>query len=114
MLKRKPPTDKHQMLPYYLGKYEHIQNNIDFESAKNVLMKEDYKMIVKRRFERIYNMMLDFKSYSKNEDIPENKEIFFILSNLFKQIKSIILSWSDLNQMNYTKMINYSISGLIN
>ena len=64
------------MLPYYVGKYEPKQNNIDFESAKDILMKEDDKMVVKRRFERIYNMMLDFKSYIKYEDIPENKEIF--------------------------------------
>ena len=30
-------------------------------------------MVVKRRFERIYNVM-ECKSYMKNEDIPENKE----------------------------------------
>ena len=76
MLKRKPPHQNHQMLPYYVGKYEPKQNNIDFESAKDNLMKEDDKMVEKRRFERIYNMMLDFKSYIKYEDIPENKEIF--------------------------------------
>ena len=40
-------------------------------------MKEDYKLVVKRRFERIHNMMMDCKSYTKNEDIPENKEIYF-------------------------------------
>ena len=39
-------------------------------------MKEDDEMIVKRRFERKFNMMLDCKSYTKNEDIPEDKEIF--------------------------------------
>ena len=76
MLKRKPPNEKYQMLPHYVGKYEPKQNNIDFESAKDILMKEDDKMVVKRRFERIYNMMLDFISYIKYEDIPENKEIF--------------------------------------
>ena len=38
-------------------------------------MKEDYKMIKQRRFERIRNMM-DYKLYTKNENIPENKEIF--------------------------------------
>ena len=43
------------MFPCYEGKYEPKQNNIDFESAKEVLMKEDDKMVVKRRFERIYN-----------------------------------------------------------
>ena len=75
-LKRKPPNEKHQMLPNYVGNYEPVQNNIDFESAKEILMKEDNKMIVKRRFKRIRNMMLDFKSYIKYEDIPENKEIF--------------------------------------
>ena len=72
------------MLPYYVGNYEPIQNNIDFESAKEILMKEDNKMIVKRRFERIRNMM-DYKSYTKNEDIPENKEIFI---HSFKHVKT--------------------------
>ena len=34
------------MFPYYVGKYEPMQNNIDFESAKKILMKEDNKMVV--------------------------------------------------------------------
>ena len=76
MLKRKPPNQYHQMLPHYENKYDPKQNIIDFQSAKDTLMKEDYKMIVKRRFERIYIMMLDFKSYSNNEYILENKEKF--------------------------------------
>ena len=63
------------MFPCYEGKYEPKQNNIDFESARETLMKEDYEMVVKRRFERIYNMM-ECKSYRINEDISENKEIF--------------------------------------
>ena len=75
MLKRKPPNKNHEMLPYYVGKYEAKQNNINFESAKDVLMKEDYKMIEQRRIERI-NVMITNKSYIKYEDIPENKEIF--------------------------------------
>ena len=37
-------------------------------------MKEDGKMVVKRRFERINNIA--YKSSIKYEDIPENKEIF--------------------------------------
>ena len=74
-LKRKPPNKKHQMLPYYVGKYEPKQNNIDFDSAKNILMKEDYNMIEKRRFERINDMIM-YKSYFKYEDISEKKEIF--------------------------------------
>ena len=85
MLKRKPPNQYHLMFPHYEGKYDPKQNKIDFESAKKVLMKEDYKMIVKRRFERIYNMMLDCKSHTKNEDISENKDIFIYS---FKHVKT--------------------------
>ena len=84
MLKRKPPNQYHQMLPCYEGKYEPKQNNIDFDSAKEILVKEDNKMIAKRRFERIYNMM-GYKSYTKNEGIPENKEIFIYS---FKHVKT--------------------------
>ena len=84
-LKRKPPNQYHQMLPHYVGKYEPKQNNIDFESAKDSLMEEDDKMIKQRRFERIYNMMSDFKTYIKYEDLPENKEIFIYS---FKHIKT--------------------------
>ena len=85
MLKRKPPNQYDQMLPHYEGVYEPKQNNIDFESAKEVFMKEDDKMIVKKRFERIHNMMMDCKSYLKNEDISENKEIFIYG---FKHVKT--------------------------
>ena len=75
MLKRKPPNEYHQMLPHYEGVYEPRHINIDFDSAKNILMKEDYKRVEKRRFERI-NDMKTHKSYIKYEDVPENKEIF--------------------------------------
>ena len=84
MLKRKPPNDYYQMLPHYVGKYEPKKNNIDFESAKEILMKEDYKMVEKRRFERI-NDIMEYKSYIKYEDIPENKEIFIYG---FKHVKT--------------------------
>ena len=47
-------------------------------------MKEDDKMIVKRRFERINNMM-ECKSYIKNEKISGNKELFIYG---FKHIKT--------------------------
>ena len=63
------------MLPHYEGKYEPMQNNFDFESARENLIKGDDKMVVKRRFERVNNMM-ECESYIKNDDIPENKEIF--------------------------------------
>ena len=75
LLKRKAPNEKHEMLPYYIGEYIPKQINIDFESAKEVLMKEDYQMIVQRRFERIYNA-IETMTYTKYEDISENKEIF--------------------------------------
>ena len=55
----------------------------DFESGREDLM-EDYKMVVRRRFERIYKLM-ECKSYMKNEDFPENKEIFV---NGFNHIKT--------------------------
>ena len=47
-------------------------------------MKEDYKMVEKRRFERI-NDMITYKSYIKYEDIPENKAIFIYG---FKHVKT--------------------------
>ena len=48
-------------------------------------MKEDDKRVVKRRFERTYNKMMDCKSYIKNDDISENKEIFVYG---FKRVKT--------------------------
>ena len=75
MLKRHPPNENHERLPHYKGVYEPNQNKIDFESARDVLMEEDDKMVMKRRFERM-NDMITCKSYIKNEDISENKEIF--------------------------------------
>ena len=36
MLKRKPLSECHQMLPHYEGKYEPQQNIIYFESARKV------------------------------------------------------------------------------
>ena len=75
MLKRKPSNKFNQKLPHCVGKYEPIQNNTNFESATKILMKEDFKMVGKRQFERI-NDMKTCKSYNKYEDVPENKEIF--------------------------------------
>ena len=34
------------MLPYFEGGYKPKQNNFDFESARETLMKEDNRMIV--------------------------------------------------------------------
>ena len=50
MLKRKPANENDQMLPYYEGEYKPKQNNIDFESAREISMKEDHKMFVERPF----------------------------------------------------------------
>ena len=63
------------MIPHYESKSEPRQNIIDFESAKEILMKGDDKTVVKTRFERNINVIA-FKSYFKNEDFPENKKIF--------------------------------------
>ena len=117
MLKRKPPDEYHQMLPHYVGKYEPKQNNIDFESAKDILMKEDEKMVVKRCFERIYNMMLDFKSYIKYEDIPENKEIFIYSFKPVQtnKVENYILTASESDELHeYDKLFNIWSNKLIN
>ena len=53
MLKWKPANENHQMLPFYIGEYEPKQNNTDFESASEILMKEDDIVVAKRRFERL-------------------------------------------------------------
>ena len=84
MLKKKPANGYYQMLPYYQAKYEHKQNNFDFESARKILMTEDDKMVLERRFERINNM-ISCKSYIKYEDIPGNKGTFIYG---FKHIKT--------------------------
>ena len=115
-LKRKPPNEKHEMLPHYEGKYEPKQNNINFETAKEILMKEDNKMIIQRRFERIINMM-DYKSYTKNENIPENKEIFIYS---FKHVKTdkvdnYILIGSESDELyENNKLFNFWSNKLIN
>ena len=55
-------------------------------------MKEDDKMVVKKRFERIYNMM-EVKSHTKYEEIPANKEIFVygFKHNKTEKVDSFIL-----------------------
>ena len=115
-LKRISPNEKHQMLPYYIGEYQPKQNNIDFESAKEILMKEDYKMIEKRRFERIYNA-IETMTYTKYEDISENKEIFIYG---FKHVKTdkvnnyiLIVSESDELYEN-DKLFNFWSNKFIN
>ena len=84
MLKRKPANDYYQMLPYYIGEYELKQIIIHFESAREILTKEDMKMVVKRRFERIC-IAIENMTDTKYEDILENKELFIYG---FKQIKT--------------------------
>ena len=73
-----------QMLPHYIGECKFNQNNIDFEYARETLMKEHDKRVVKRRFERIKTMSA-CKLCNENEDFPENKEIFI---DGFKHIKT--------------------------
>ena len=63
------------MLPYYDGKSIPKQSNIDFESAEETLMEADKEMIEQRRFERINNAIYSM-TYTKYEEIPENKDIF--------------------------------------
>ena len=74
VLKRKPANEYYQMLPYYIGEFETKLNIIDFDSATEILLTAEKPLIQKRRFERKYSMII-CKSYKKNEDIPESKEI---------------------------------------
>ena len=53
MLRRKSANEYYQMRSYCKSENEPKQNNIDFESERIFLIKEDDKMVVKRRFERI-------------------------------------------------------------
>ena len=61
-------------------------------------MKEDDKKVVKRCFEKIYNMM-ESKTYMKHEDVPENKDIIIYGFKHIKTKKSIKIYYSDLSQM---------------
>ena len=74
MFERKPPNGNQQILPHYIGEYERRQNNIDFESAKEISTEADKKMIVKKRFECMYNAR-ESMDYTKNENFPEKKEV---------------------------------------
>ena len=53
MLKIKPPNEYLRMLPHYEGEYNTKQNNIDFGTAREILMKTDFEMVVNRSLERI-------------------------------------------------------------
>ena len=58
---------------------------------------------------------MNCKLYMKNEDFPENKKIFnYGFKHVNTEKKGIIIYQSDVSQMKYIKMINYSTSGLIN
>ena len=48
MLKRQLLNKKHGMLPHYEAEYEPNQSIIDFEIAREILMTEVYKMVVRR------------------------------------------------------------------
>ena len=86
MLKGEPANEYYQLLSYYEGKYEPRQDNIDFESTKEVSLSAEKPMIEKSRFEKTYDMIA-CKSYIKYEDIPEKKRDTFYGFNTLKQKK---------------------------
>ena len=116
MLKIHPANEKHEILPHYEVVHEPKQNNIDFESDKDFLMKEDNKMVGKRRFERIYNA-IESVTYKNYEDIPENKVIF---NYGFKHVKTdkidnYILIGCDFDELfENDKLFNFWCNKLIN
>ena len=84
MLKKQPLSEYHQTLLYYIGEYEHRENITDFEAARDFLIKTDEKIVEKRQFERLYNMIQSL-TYMKHEEVPENKETIIYG---FKHIKT--------------------------
>ena len=70
------------MVLHCKGEYQPKRNNIDFESAREILVKADDKVVVKRRFERINNMIA-CKSYIKFEDTTEKKKIFCLWTQTY-------------------------------
>ena len=83
---------------------------------KNFLMKEDDRMIVKRRFERIKNMM-ESKLYIKNEDISENKEILvygFKYVNTDKVDNYILIGCESDELFENDKLFNFWSNKIIN
>ena len=104
------------MLPFYEGKYEPRQKKIDFASAREILMEDDEKMVVKRRFERINNMM-ECNFYIKNEVISENKEIFIygFKHNKTDKVDNFILFGCELGVLfGNDKLFNFWSKKLIN
>ena len=85
---------------YYSGECEPEQNINHSEIARETLMKEDDKMVPKRRFEWIYNIM-ECKTYMKNEVIPEKKEIIVYGNKHIKTDKtdSFVLIGSQLDEI---------------
>ena len=81
---KKPAIDCYQMLPHYIGENKPRQNNNDFESAKEVLLEADKRLVEKRLFERIL-IEMESMAYTKYENRPENKENFIYG---FKRIKT--------------------------
>ena len=81
---KKLAIEYYQMLLHSIGAYKPKQNNFDFESAVEILMKEDKKKIVKRRFDRMNNAK-ESMADTKYQDIPENKDICV---SGFKHIKT--------------------------
>ena len=84
MLIRKRANECFQMLPYSIGKHEPKQKNIDFEPAREISSKEVDKMVVKRRFERLY-VFMEVNSYTIYEELREDKGMF---NYGFKHIKT--------------------------
>ena len=84
MLKGQPPNEKHQLLPFYVREYKPKISIINFKAAKEVLIISEKSLIEKRRFERI-KFVTAYKTYIKNDNNTETKEIFVYG---FKHIKT--------------------------
>ena len=103
MLKRKPANDCYQMLPYYLGEYEPRQNNIVFESSKEALNETDEKMVEKKRYGR-YIIRWNVNHTFKTKIILKTTIYLFMDSNVLKELKSIIVNYSDVKKVKNMKI----------
>ena len=75
MFERKPASEYRQMLPFYISECEPNKKHIDFESARQFLVKEDDRMVVEKHLQRIHNMM-EVKLYMKTKIFLKQRDIY--------------------------------------
>ena len=102
-----------QMLLWFEVEYIPRQNSIDFESAKEISMEVDKRIIESRRFEMVKTMS-ESKSCMRNEEFSQNIVMFvYGLKHIKTKNVELYIYYSGVGRMNRMKMINYTTYGLI-